>query len=324
MPTPVAWRWLFTLGLLGSVVVVLDLDELWQQLRRLPPSLLLPAFLLTGVQVALSAWRWRFTAQRLGLRLRYGRAVREYYLASFLNQVLPGGVVGDVGRAWRHSQETDKKLGAVNAVIIERLSGQLALLLVVAWAVVWLSASGRFSQTLSVGWLLPVLAIGGLAVGLWMMRSQKRAGRYIRHLCKDLSHTLVGWPALPIQLGTSLLVLGSYLAVLFLIAQEAGYIQREGTGYLMLALSSLLLLSMVIPLTVAGWGVREGAAAVLWPLAGLPAEQGVALSVAYGALVLISSFPGLAVLLRGESPPGVKNRNRLTRTPSQTTYRCPD
>ncbi|WP_330218003.1 hypothetical protein [Marinobacter similis] len=81
---------------------------------------------------------------------------------------------------------------------------------------------------------------------------------------------------------------------------------------------------MVIPLTVAGWGVREGAAAVLWPLAGLPAEQGVALSVAYGALVLISSFPGLAVLLWSQSPVGVKNGNRIRKTPGQTTYRCPD
>jgi len=61
-------------------------------------------------------------------------------------------------------------------------------------------------------------------------------------------------------------------------------------------LGSILLLSMVIPLTVAGWGIREGAAAVLWPMVGLPAEQGVALSVGYGALVLVSSLPGVVFL----------------------------
>ncbi len=59
-----------------------------------------------------------------------------------------------------------------------------------------------------------------------------------------------------------------------------------------LALSSLLLLAMVIPVTVAGWGLREGVAAVLWPLAGLPVEQGVALSVGYGLTILLSSLPG--------------------------------
>jgi len=66
------------------------------------------------------------------------------------------------------------------------------------------------------------------------------------------------------------------------------------------ALGSVLLLSMVIPLTVAGWGIRESAAAILWPLAGLPAEQGVALSVGYGALVFVSSLPGLAFVFTGK------------------------
>ena len=58
-------------------------------------------------------------------------------------------------------------------------------------------------------------------------------------------------------------------------------------------------LALVVPLTVSGWGVREGVAAILWPLAGLPAEQGVALSVGYGAAVFLVSLPGaLALLVR--------------------------
>jgi len=62
-------------------------------------------------------------------------AMREYYLAGFLNQVLPGGVVGDVNRAWRHARApvgeplSGKATRAiVHAVMLERLSGQLVLL----------------------------------------------------------------------------------------------------------------------------------------------------------------------------------------------------
>ena len=303
MPTPVAWRWLFTLGLLGSLAVVLDLDELWQQLRRLPPSLLLPAFLLTGVQVALSAWRWRFTAQRLGLRLPYDRAVREYYLASFLNQVLPGGVVGDVGRAWRHSQHADHKRGAVHAVVIERLSGQLALLLVVVAALWWLAPASDLFPGEPALWLLLISV--GVMVAAWLIRRSRRAGHYLANLQRDLSRTLFGWRVFAIQLGTSLLVLASYLALFLVLAQQAGYLASGASWLLVAGLCSLLLLSMVIPVTVAGWGVREGAAAVLWPLAGLPAEQGVALSVGYGILVLVSSTPGLLVLVWGQAKPGL-------------------
>ncbi|MEC9083572.1 MAG: UPF0104 family protein, partial [Pseudomonadota bacterium] len=42
---------------------------------------------------------------------------------------------------------------------------------------------------------------------------------------------------------------------------------------------------------------REGVAAILWPLVGLPAEQGVALSVGYGAAVFLVSLPGALALL---------------------------
>jgi hypothetical protein len=72
----------------------------------------------------------------------------------------------------------------------------------------------------------------------------------------------------------------------------------DGTPWLLVvALCPLLLLAMVVPLTVSGWGVREGVAAILWPLVGLPAEQGVALSVGYGAAVFLVSLPGALALL---------------------------
>ena len=99
---------------------------------------------------------------------------------------------------------------------------------------------------------------------------------------------------LPVQIGSSLLVLASYLGVFLCLAWGAGYIESTESAAIIVSLGSILLLSMVIPLTVAGWGIREGAAALLWPMAGLPAEQGVALSVGYGALVLVSSLPGAA------------------------------
>ena len=101
---------------------------------------------------------------------------------------------------------------------------------------------------------------------------------------------------LPLQIASSFLVVASYLGVFWLLAfsaHDASQGSLTSTQMLtLLALCSLLLLAMAVPLTVAGWGVREGAAAVLWPLAGLPAEQGVALSVGYGLTVLLSSLPG--------------------------------
>ena len=59
----------------------------------------------------------------------------------------------------------------------------------------------------------------------------------------------------------------------------------------------LALLAMVLPANVAGFGPREGVAAWAFAAAGLTATQGVATAVVYGALALVSSLPGAAVLV---------------------------
>jgi uncharacterized membrane protein YbhN (UPF0104 family) len=101
-----------------------------------------------------------------------------------------------------------------------------------------------------------------------------------------------------VQLLTSLAVLGTYLTVFVLLALGMG-LATDGTSLLLTAaLCLLLLLAMVVPITVSGWGVREGAAALLWPAAGLPAEQGVAISIGYGALIFLASWPGALVFLK--------------------------
>ena len=60
-------------------------------------------------------------------------------------------------------------------------------------------------------------------------------------------------------------------------------------------IAPIVLLAMLLPISVAGWGVRETAAAGVWVALGWPAVEGVAVSVAYGALCLITSLPGAVI-----------------------------
>ncbi|MFN3615200.1 MAG: UPF0104 family protein, partial [Rubrimonas sp.] len=65
----------------------------------------------------------------------------------------------------------------------------------------------------------------------------------------------------------------------------------------------LTLTAMLIPVSVGGWGLREGAAAAVWPLAGFSAQAGLAASVAFGLLALVAALPGLVVALRSARAP---------------------
>lgn len=292
-----AGRWLLTVGIIGIVIHSVDARALWQELASFSPVVLMPALMLTVAQVILSAWRWCYTVERLGVPLTYGVAVREYYLATFLNQVLPGGVLGDVNRAWRHGG-AGERLSAIHGVAIERLSGQLVLVVVVVMSVGWLVSSGRVTATPSSNsaWFATGALV--LMVVVWLALKAGVAS-YLQRLRQDLRLSLLNRAALPVQIGSSLMVLASYLGVFLCIAWGAGYLDSPESAAVIVGLGSVLLLSMVVPVTVAGWGVREGAAALLWPVAGLPAEQGVALSVGYGALVLVSSLPGIAFMFAG-------------------------
>jgi len=298
------WRWLASAILLGALFLLVDTTSLWHELQRIPLWVALPAFALSAVQIVISSWRWRYTGKRLGLSIGLGDAVQEYYLATFVNQVLPGGVLGDVNRALRHGARVGKRQKAAHAVAIERLSGQLVLALVVGLGLIALWQANVLTLSLAgssaaIGWL-PIVLLLAVAGGLLVLRLYSaRFKAYLVALGDDARQALFSWPALPLQLTSSLLIVASYLAVFLLLAVAVDYVNSAAAAAVLMALCTVLLLSMVIPLTVAGWGIREGAAALLWPLAGLPAEQGVALSVGYGALMFIGSCPGALVLLKG-------------------------
>jgi len=272
----------------------LEVGEIADRLTRMQSSWLSVALVLSVVQVALSAWRWRFTAGRLGIELPFSMAVREYYLAMFLNQVIPGGVVGDVSRAWRHArvQSTLRSASgpAVHAVIIERASGQVVMATVAILSVVSLPLG------LGLTWGWTALAVGAVVSGCWFWIHDVSEASLVGRFWRDARLALFEGLALPLQFASSVLVVATYLLTYLIAARAIGV---ETPLVVLAPLVAPVLLTMLIPVTVAGWGVREGAAAVLWGVVGLTSVDGVAISVAYGLLVLLSTVPGGVILIFG-------------------------
>lgn len=294
-----AAKWLLTLVLLGGVFYWLDAQALADQVQQLYlwPALL--ALALSVLQVLASAWRWRYTAARLGLPLGFAKAVREYYLGTFLNQVLPGGVAGDASRAWRHGSQQLARGAALRAVMIERFSGQVVLLIVAVASISAMPALlGRLQPVVgenlewSWAWTLGLVAV---PFGLGLAAIKRFAPGSLGIFATDLKRALFSWPAFAWQWLSSVLVLATYLAVFLLSARALG-LDRDAAE--LLPLVPLVLLAMVLPLSVAGWGLREGAAALVWAGAGLPPEEGVMIAVTYGVLVLVASLPGAVILAR--------------------------
>jgi uncharacterized membrane protein YbhN (UPF0104 family) len=302
--TRIVLRILVSAALLAVVVWLIEGDALLARLTDMEPIWVLIALAISLPQMALLAFRWRLTAGRLGLELPFGTALSEYYLATFLNQLLPGGVMGDVSRAWRHGRAVPEMapagavptrallpagaLGpAARAVILERASGQVVM---AAGAVLALLA---LPVAVAVRGRTLALAAAGL-IGVVVAALVLKRARIAPSIWRDLHAALLARDVIVVQLVTSAVVLGTYVAMFLAAARAVGV----ATPFLvLLPLVPPVLLSMLIPITVAGWGVREAAAAGLWAALGMSAEDGVAASAAYGLLVLASTLPGAVVLI---------------------------
>ncbi|MDG3040509.1 lysylphosphatidylglycerol synthase transmembrane domain-containing protein [Roseicyclus marinus] len=285
-------------GLMAWLWQAADGAEAARHLAGAQPVWLFAALAALTAQTILSALRWRVTAAQLGIAIDGGTAVREYYLSQIVNQALPGGVLGDAGRAVRARAQAGL-LASGQAVAFERLAGQIAIfaLLVVAF-VVTLAVPGGLDWPVWAIW--PVASVVGLGVAvpsiLWSVArvAPGAAGAALIRLGQNLRLCLFAPEVRGRQLILSLGTAFANVAGFMCCAAAIGAPIPPGAA---LALVPLILFTMVIPITISGWGLREGAAAALLPLAGLTAAEAMAASVAFGLVFLASSLPGIVVVL---------------------------
>jgi uncharacterized membrane protein YbhN (UPF0104 family) len=277
--TFLAWaRPLGGLAILAVVVWRLGTGPFLAGLQAVDAGALLAALAITAVTTVCAAWRWQVVARGLGLALSLPGAVAAYYRSQFLNSALPGGVLGDVHRGVRTGADSGDVGRGLRAVVWERVAGQVVQGALVLLVLVVLPSPVRAG----VAWV--VAGTGVVLLGIAF------TARVVRRDVRDGLLTRRAWP---VVLGTSVIVAGGHTATFLVAAWTAGATASLAT---MLPLTMLVLLAMVVPFTVGGWGPREGVAAWAFGAAGVGAAQGVATATAYGVMGLVATLPGALVL----------------------------
>ena len=272
---------------------VADGAEAIDLLLGMHPGWLVAAVTALTLQTILSALRWRLTAGQLGIRLDRVTALREYYLAQIFNQALPGGVLGDAGRAVRARSEAGLMLSA-QAVLFERLAGQIALFVVFAAAAIpALFLAGGLNMPIWLRTPVLVLILLGCSVLVIFWREElwpnARARRFRNTFVQAITAPEIRAQQISMSLGTAM----CNIAAFAFCAMAIGFALLPVSA---LVFVPLILLCMLIPLTVGGWGPREGAAVAVLPLAGATPAEALAASVAFGCAMLIAAAPGLIAL----------------------------
>jgi uncharacterized membrane protein YbhN (UPF0104 family) len=268
----------------GSVVV-----GLW----ALDPPILLLGLAIAAVTTAACAWRWHLVARELGMAVPVPGAVAACYRAQFLNTVLPGGVLGDVHRGVLLGRPSGETGLALRTVAWERFAGQVVQAGLALVVLVVLPSPVRPLLP----WVLAAVVSTAAAVVLvlWCTPDRdtwwSRAARVVRD---DVRLSLLvrrSWPG--VVLASTVATAGHVTA--YVVAARAVGADAPVTELVPLAM--VVLVAAGVPLSLAGWGPREGMAAWVFAAAGLGAATGVATAVAFGAMVLVANLPGAVVLM---------------------------
>ena len=291
-----AWAWVRPLGgaaILAVLVWRLGAGPFLDGIRRIGPWSLLAATSITVVTTLCSAWRWQTVARGLGVGLPLGTAIAAYYRSQFLNSALPGGIVGDVHRGVRHGLDAGDVSRGLRAVGWERAAGQVVFVVLAVTALLLLDSPVRPAM----GWVVATAAVGALGVAVLLRAlpqlGPSRRARVVRAACADIRDGLLDLRAWPVVTVTSVIVALGHGSVFLVAASTTGV---DAPLSRLWSLAMLVMLAMVVPLSVGGWGPREGVAAWAFAAAGLGAAQGVATSTAYGVLGLVATLPGALVL----------------------------
>ncbi len=276
-----AARWAVTVLAFWVVLRSIDLGGVVDLIGRAAPLALGIAGLIVIAQFAVLVRRWQLVIHILG-----GKAVGFGPLAlllghSFLiGQVLPSSVGGDVARTALLSRSTGVA-AAARSVICDRLLGFVALALLVAPTVpVVAKMIGSITPFLT----LTICALGAItAVALVLAYSRAHGlpwlGSHLATVAGDLRITLrsgkIGLVAMALSIGSSL------LAVLLI------YVIGSAIGADLRALDCLVLvppalLVSALPISLGGWGVREGALVAAFSLVHVDPAAVAATSVIFG------------------------------------------
>jgi uncharacterized membrane protein YbhN (UPF0104 family) len=241
---------------------------------------------LTLAGLVLSALRWQKVLEALEVPTRLPRLVSHYLAGQFVSNVLPTTIGGDVLRVSRLSRDTGKPPATFASVVLERLTGWIVLPVITVAGFAVNPGLRRLGEATSVALLLAFGTLALLVAVLAAAGSNRLGGRLAAR---------AGWRRFvgAVHLGVvrlrshpgaavNVLVAGfAYQLVLVLAAVAAARalgVQPAGLTAL-LAFLPAVLIAQVLPISMAGLGVREGAFVLFLHPLGVAREEAIALGL---------------------------------------------
>ena len=288
-------KFAFSAAVLVALLMLMDREAIGRALAETSWLGVAVAAALFLSQVPLLAARWQQIVIGLRGSITYWDAVRITLLGRLFNQILPTSIGGDVVRSWSATKVGLSSVQSVQSVLIERITGMLALLVIVAvtypLAYHELNNEVRGATFVIAAFVVfaaaPIVLLVGLKFGLFPSR--------VNDILAPVLNVMTDVRLLVSTGGLAIVSNGLAVLATLVLAQDLGLI--ISVSVLAAVVTTAILLS-VVPVSFGGWGVREGIFVGLLALFGVANEQALLLSLLFGLALFIASLVGLFVWLK--------------------------
>ena len=288
------------LAILALLSRYVNLADIAARLRGASFGYLLAALALLTGQVVCASLRWLRILALSGRRIGTWRAIGSFAAGSLVNAALPGGVVGDAMRICVTVRDGAGIGETTYSVILDRIFALFGLGLLAALGTLLSFAIGAPSDDLLVKASLTIGAasiaalIALVAIAPLMGRFVAKAPRVLGYV-KNLS-TMAGAIRDP-RRGVPILAITLFANAL-LVATIA--LLARGLGARLDPIDALIGVPLAleiaaVPATPGGWGLREGAMAVVLARFGVDSGAAIAISVTFGLFSILANLPAAAV-----------------------------
>jgi glycosyltransferase 2 family protein len=294
-----AVKLLLSIAVLAYIARGFDLRELRVHLVSMDPIMFVAALALIFLQTFVLNGRWELIMRALGVSMDWMGAWRILMISLWFNQVLPSSVGGDAVRIWLLRQRGVQWPQAVKGVAADRFTALLGLvaLMLVGLPLLWSRVSNP-PAILAIGGLTLAGVVGTvvlLTLDWWPKRlitlrpiaSFVRFGSLVRYL-------LLQFERRGILFGSAIFI--------HLVTAAACYLLALGLKAPLSFLDACILVPPVIlltavPISISGWGVREGAMVACLGLAGISSEDALSISLLLGVISVFIGVVGGAIWL---------------------------
>ncbi len=301
----------------------LDVGAALANLSSLSPAVVAAVLALLLVQQTFAALRLRHVLRMFGHRLAFGAALRITLVGNFFAQTFISFLGGDASRFWEMRQQGIAARDAGSAVLLDRLIGLIAVHLLIVGFLPWTLRA--IEDGAMRGGLMLVAVVGLAAIAaVWAAGLPRGPLRWLRAGLRGRKLIL-----LALDLATVMRVTfghGRLAALTLLDSLAIGtinvaivYLFLAGLGAPVTLFGCFLVVPVVmelamLPVSIAGWGVREGLMIAAFGALGVAGEQALGASILFGLAGLVFSLTGgalwLAARCGGQGGEDAKARQR--------------